>query len=367
MITTIAVRNFKVFKDFDFHPSNLTVLAGMNGMGKSSVIQALLLLRQSFEDTRLMTGAISLNGALVNLGKGKDVLYQYAVEETISIGVTVDGESYQWLFEYRPERDYLSGTNRYEREQLASISLFGDRFQYLHAERQGPEDTYAMNDFVVAHQRQVGIHGELTAHYLYLYRNEEVTVESLHHPRAKAATLYSQVEAWLGEISPGIRVNVTNMPSTNSVILTYQYATGTDYTDNFRPSNVGFGITYCLPIIVSILSARPGKLIIVENPEAHLHPRGQSAMGKLMALAAQSGIQIVVETHSDHVVNGIRVAAKQENINPENVRIYFFDREFIGSEHTTRILSPAIDSEGRIDFFPEGFFDEWDRNLLELL
>lgn len=367
MITGITLRNFKAFKEFEFRPSNLTVLAGMNGMGKSSVIQALLLLRQSFYDTRLMNGAISLNGNLVNLGTGKDVLYQYADNEKIGIGLAVDEKRYMWEFEYRPEPDYLSGANQAERQEFADINLFGDKFQYLHAERQGPDDIYAMNDFVVASQRQVGIHGELAAHYLYLYRNEEVSVANLHHAGAKTTRLYHQVEAWLGEISPGIRANVTNLPGTNSVVLTYQYATGNDYTDNFRPTNVGFGITYCLPIIVSILSARPGKLIIVENPEAHLHPRGQSAMGKLMALAAESGIQIVVETHSDHVVNGIRIAAKEGLIVPDHIRIYFFDREVGSKEHTTRILSPAIDAEGGIDVFPDGFFDEWERNLVQLL
>lgn len=90
-------------------------------------------------------------------------------------------------------------------------------------------------------------------------------------------------------------------------------------------------------------------------------------MGKLMALAAESGIQIVVETHSDHVVNGIRIAAKEGLIVPDHIRIYFFDREVGSKEHTTRILSPAIDAEGGIDVFPDGFFDEWERNLVQLL
>lgn len=367
MITSIRLRNFKAFKDFEFRPSNLTVLAGMNGMGKSSVIQALLLLRQSFDDTRLMNGALSLNGSLVNLGTGKDVLYQYASNETIAIGLTIDEGDYQWEFEYRPELDYLGGMNEKRREEFTDINLFGDKFQYLHAERQGPDDIYAMNDFVVAKQRQVGNRGEFAAHYLYLYRNEEVAATNLHHANAKTTRLYHQVEAWLGEISPGIRANVTNLPGTNSVVLTYQYATENDYTDNFRPTNVGFGITYCLPIIISVLSARPGKLIIIENPEAHLHPRGQSAMGRLMALAAQSGIQIIAETHSDHVVNGVRIATRQGMIAPEQIRIYFFDRGIENAEHATRIYSPTVDKEGGLDTFPEGFFDEWERNLVQLL
>src|SRR5438046_1441121 len=81
-------------------------------------------------------------------------------------------------------------------------------------------------------------------------------------------------------------------------------------SSEYRPTNVGFGITYALPIVVSILSARPGSLVIIENPEAHLHPRGQVRMGELLSLASTAGIQVLIETHSDHVLNGIRLAVR---------------------------------------------------------
>ena len=87
-------------------------------------------------------------------------------------------------------------------------------------------------------------------------------------------------------------------------------------SSEYRPTNVGFGITYALPIVVSALSARPGSLLIVENPEAHLHPRGQVKMGELLCQASEAGIQVLIETHSDHVLNGIRLAVRDSQSRP---------------------------------------------------
>lgn len=82
---------------------------------------------------------------------------------------------------------------------------------------------------------------------------------------------------------------------------------GADY---FTAQNVGFGISYVLPIVLALVKAKKGELIILENPEAHLHPRGQRKMGELIARAAQGGVQVIVETHSDHILNGIRFVCK---------------------------------------------------------
>jgi predicted ATPase len=120
-----------------------------------------------------------------------------------------------------------------------------------------------------------------------------------------------------------------------------------------------------LPILVAILSSKPGSLVLLENPEAHLHPRGQALMGELFARAAAAGIQIVLESHSDHVLNGIRVAVRQERVAPEQVTIHFFGRNEETGEHT--IMSPQIDRDGRITEWPEHFFDEYEKSLEALL
>ncbi|WP_180834594.1 AAA family ATPase, partial [Vibrio parahaemolyticus] len=65
-----------------------------------------------------------------------------------------------------------------------------------------------------------------------------------------------------------------------------------------------------LPIVLALLVTKPGGLVIIENPEAHLHPKGQSYLGRLIQRTAEAGVQVIIETHSDHLLNGIRVAAR---------------------------------------------------------
>jgi len=76
----------------------------------------------------------------------------------------------------------------------------------------------------------------------------------------------------------------------------------------------GFGLSYTLPVITALLVGTliPNSLVIIENPEAHLHPRGQTEIARLIALCAQVGTQIIIETHSDHLFDGIRIAAKNK-------------------------------------------------------
>src|SRR5260221_6265573 len=97
-----------------------------------------------------------------------------------------------------------------------------------------------------------------------------------------------------------------------------------DATDRLRPQNVGYGLSHVLPILTACLGAQTGALLLIENPESHLHPSGQSAMGEFLAQVASAGIQLIVETHSDHVLNGIRRAVKRGQLTPQDVAIHFF-------------------------------------------
>ena len=188
-------------------------------------------------------------------------------------------------------------------------------------------------------------------------------LSGLQHPLDHDLGLLLQVTAWMSEISPGTKIYVKPDSTMDLVTLQYQYGLGNKY----RSTNVGFGITYTLPILVAILSAKPDTLILLENPEAHLHPKGQVKMGELIALAANCGIQIIVETHSDHLLNGVRIMTHRGKISPDNIQLHYFQRHINSNQFVTEVISPRIDKRGRISEWPDGFFDEWDKSLEILL
>ena len=220
---------------------------------------------------------------------------------------------------------------------------------------------------MVKHRKQVGTDGEYAPSFLTTYGSDKLINESMAHPKAVSNQLRHHVEAWLGEISPGTRVYTKDHSGLDLISLGFAFSSSLGETKHFRSTNVGFGISYILPIILVLLSAKPGSLILLENPEAHLHPHGQVKMGELLALASENGVQILVETHSDHLLNGIRLAVHGGHISPDNVGLSFFQREQTGGSISANISSPKIDRAGRIDFWPEGFFDETEKALRQLM
>ena len=373
MLESLTLSNFKTFKNQGILLRPLTLLAGLNGMGKSSALQSLLLLRQSYQQRVLATSegsGLVLNGELVQLGAGRDVLFDSAEEDEIGFTVNSDGQKARWRFAYDRQADVL----RYlpESEVPHSIyagSLFTDNFHYLEAERVGPRTSFEMADFLVREHRQIGTRGQYAAHFLDQFRSEEV-LEELHHADSRSSTLLDQVNAWMGVISPGVVIRIEDYGDMDLMRLTFGFERADTVGDvrYYRSTNVGFGLTYTLPVLLALLSSRAGSLVLLENPEAHLHPRGQSQIGELIARAADVGIQVLVETHSDHVLNGIRVAVKRGLTKPEDIAIHFFQRPADDSESSgIEVVSPQIDSDGRLDVWPEDFFDEYGKSMRNLL
>jgi predicted ATPase len=170
-------------------------------------------------------------------------------------------------------------------------------------------------------------------------------------------TRLHQVEARMREFFTGCSLEVQQIPQANGVTLGLRTS---DATDFHRPVHVGFGLTQVLPVIVAALSAEPKDLLLIENPEVHLHPAGQARMGGFLSKVAAVGIQVLVETHSDHVLNGIRRSVKAGVLSPEEVLVHFFrERDAEGEQ----VVSPTIDREGNIDAWPEGFFDQFDKDM----
>ena len=383
MIKTLELKNFKSIKNKKFHLKNLNLELGLNGMGKSSFIQSLLALRQS----ELLTGGIlRLNGKYVKIGNSKDALYQYAKkDENLTISLQFDkSEPYQMEFHYAIESDVF--TQKMLLKDLISDflnqhitqGLFSENFQYLNANRVEPKSIYNKSYTDVVTNNSLGNNGEFTAHFIETHGNVDVLFDNLLHKNTVVKdtttnvdivnkTLINQINLWMGEISPGVNIRTTSI-SSDFVLLEYVFIQPNfGNTNRFKPENVGFGITYGLPVVTALLSAKPGQLIIIENPESHIHPRGQAELGKLIAKTAMNDVQIIVETHSDHILNGIRVAVKENDISKDKVAIFYYDRIVDASEQFSVVADISIDNNGELNEYPKNMLDEWSNQLFKLM
>jgi predicted ATPase len=220
----------------------------------------------------------------------------------------------------------------------------------------GPREYYPVED--PSSIQVIGARGERAVGWLYCERDASVQPE-LALPSAPPTRL-RQVEERMRRFFPGFSLDVQQIPQTNVVTLGLRTSEATDY---HRPIHVGFGLTQVLPIVVAALSTQRGGILLVENPEVHLHPAGQTRMGSFLADVAASGVQVLVETHSDHVLNGVRLAVKMKRIASDDVQLHFFrDRGL----HSDQVVSPMIGPDGILDYWPEGFFDQFDKDMNNL-
>ncbi len=376
MISFLEINNFKSHKKTPIEFKNLTVLCGGNSVGKSSIIQSLLLLREAYINKSNFE-YLDLLSNPVKIGTVADAIYQYSESNEISFNLHCEDEKYNFLFEIN-DNDYTKTLINAKKDSFKTIiinkdeSLFNENFQFISSARLGPQPFYPKDDVIVDKYKQISViegKAEYSIHFLHKNQSKKV-IKELVNPNTSFDDLLNQVVAWEKEISKGINLLI-NDNGKLGFELKFQYETqkGNKRTNEFSPQNVGFGVTYVLPILIAILSAQPGTLLIIENPEAHLHPKGISKLTQLICLASEAGIQIIVETHSDHLINGILVQSKMfessgNGINRNNVGIYQFDLDF--DEHFTKTQKIEIEEEGLIRYTPQGFFDQFtiDRRYL---
>lgn len=364
MIESVHIERFKRFRSLELDLGDLTLLTGLNGTGKSSVVHALLLYRQA---ARKGEGGVALNHYLdLNLGGALDVLHRGISGDSIEILVREGGDVNRLIMTVPEERAlYLQVLERPDAGRHShGLTADSPRFTYLCAERLGPRDTLG-TDSVDADAIGVGVSGEFTAQVLALHRRERVR-DARHAPTSEEqigalALLERQVARWMSiilGINGLMEIEAEWIEGTTATRL--RFKPPGHFSEWMRPPNLGFGVSYVLPIVVAALRTPPDGLLIVENPEAHLHPAGQSAMGEFLARMAADGVQVIVETHSDHVVNGIRraIAEGKANLAPERVALHFFGSAS-EAEHTTLALSAS----GDLSAWPRGFFDQIERDL----
>lgn len=331
MISKIKLENFKCFVEADIDIAPMTLLAGLNSSGKSSIIQAL---------------RIANNGKLLQgYGECVNVNAKIAKIEIIT----------------HKEKQYEIQITKQGKPQSKNF-IENKEFQYIGADRLGPQ---VQLPFRRGDIYSVGEQGKDVLSYINEYYEESGVPEKLRmHGYESFSSVKEQIQAWLDIISPGFKFSFQSSKETDTASSQY---------NNFRAKDVGFGLSYTLPIIAAVIISayklRKNEILVpvimIENPEAHLHPSGQTKLGKFLALAASCGVQIIAETHSDHFLNGVRLAAKEKNIAFKDIVIQYM--KYNVEEKTSENIPIYVDEYGMLDEWPEGFFDQNEKNLLELL
>lgn len=375
-INKLQIRRFKTINDYQFELARLNLFTGMNGMGKSTCIQAILLLRQSFMHGTLLSKGLLLRGPLVDCGHGIDAYYQFSDEddESIEFSISNDMGTRHWKFNMDADSELIplseDSVGR-EGEPVYDGAPFAGHLRYLSADRISPATSYEASHMEVNELKQLGNHGEYAIHFLAENQSKPIGIEVLRHASLgdTKLDLMSNVIAWMGEISPGVELAALQDGGIDKAVLTYEFDCGPEhrFSHPLRPTNVGFGITNVLPLIIAVLASRSGDVLIVENPESHIHPQGQAQLGMLLAMAAANGVQVVAETHSDHFLNGVRLAVKRGMIDSKETALFYFNRPISDPSHRSVIFTPKIDQDGKIDIWPGGFFDDYEKLLHELL
>ncbi|MDP4270831.1 MAG: AAA family ATPase [Bacteroidota bacterium] len=364
MIKRIKIKNFKALKLVEIDLSEINIFTGLNGMGKSTILQALLLLRQS-SDT--LGREINLKGDLVDIGEYQDAFCECATEDhIIQFRLTQSDETvlnFESEYSASKKKEVVMDTKSFQCDKK-DISLFNtDTFIYLSANRITPSDSYSTN-LTAINKRLLGNQGQFAPHFYHQNCNNDIPIKGLaFDSEDEVFSLEYQLNRWMDVISPSVQVHTEI--NNELVVLRYSYKTKSLNTSKYKAKNAGFGLTYVFSVLVAILSAKPGDMLILENPESHIHPRGQSELARLLALAAKNGVQVFVETHSDHILYGIRIAIKEKDITKENAKIYYFDRD--DEEHFSNVRQIEIDDYGRMERSVRQYFREYESHLDRLM
>lgn len=367
MLTKLEIQNFKCFKSRQTFPlSRVNLFTGYNGRGKSSVFQSLLLLAQSLYDNRHLR-KLMVNGMFCNLGIFEDLVHYGGDDKSIHFAIESDMQDSPKMVElsyiednarsgrmnglivdnvdFFETRQDLLGESTSKEKSLGNypseIHKLFENFQFVSADRMGPTPFEAKHD--IFDNNPVGNTGEFKLNVIAESQIEDLLSESIQR------------------IMDGGEMHVDGGDKTNEVLKLF-FSTLND-SHQVKAINSGFGYSYIIPILLSILTKKDGCLF-VENPEAHLHPCAQSRLMKeLIRLSRKQNVQLFVETHSEHIVNAMRLCILEEGydgFSNKDVTLYFFDKDL-------SVKPLTVMSNAQIPEWPAGFFDQAERDAATIL
>ena len=379
MITKIEISALKSIDNLKMDCTKLNVITGINSSGKSTILQAILLFYQSnlrSEDMSYLSGLHKLyplkciddfatlnglNGELILMGDFRENKNINLKDKKISISICFDDYTGYYKSMYITEADGHNDMIEHDEWIEYPYKVSSDEFaedqynglKYLSCNRIGAKDVYEKNHF----SSGIGQNGEYAIHYLE--QNKSIALDENLRKDTNSHTLLTQVNYWLKYIV-GSSIDTENIKGTDIVKASYM-AGENRFT---RPRNVGSGVSYLISVLILCLASEKNDILMIENPEIHLHPRAQSKVCEFLYFIAKAGRQIFVETHSDHIFNGIRAGIATDEINKDDVSLNYFELDERGCTKNTVI---EFGERGRILNGTDGLFDQFDIDLTKML
>ena len=415
-ITAISVQGFKsLAKESRIEIRPLTIFAGANSAGKSSIMQPLLLMKQTLEAS-FDPGPLSLDGPNVKftsvnqfisrLQKDSDgqafsveiehekyltqkVVFSLTQDHALEIGYMIIGEGKHSL--------HLVPNQMGDDLEKAISEFFGEEmktpkshkeFQWVVRRNRclliiileplkdkeiftGSVKTSMISMFSRILSGSIDEELPRMIHVPGLRGNPErsykVTTPGPKFPGTFENYVATIIEQWqtkhddrlemLGDILADLgltwKVSANSVDDTQIELKVGRLAQPEPTEDLVSIADVGFGVSQVLPVLVALLIAEPAQLVYLEQPELHLHPRAQYGLARILVETAKRGVKLVVETHSAVLLLQMQTLVAEGNLDPDLVKLHWFSRK--SDDGTTSIQSADLDEKGAWGDWPEDF------------
>jgi predicted ATPase len=408
-ITRITVAGYKsIAEEQSIEIRPLTLLAGANSSGKSSIMQPLLLLKQTLEAS-YDPGPLLLNGPNVKFTSVDQLLSRVSGKEqgrTFYVGVGAGSRAFTVYFERHADKglDIRQMTHSFGQEETilrvgmthdAIVSVLPSSLKDIYEILYGAKNTkpkwevvrdrcflelrsraedpllgiISLSEFVGSHLHRIihlpGLRGnpermypvtavgstfpgtfeKYTASVIADWQTMQTGTELLRFARL---TQDLQTLGLTGRVTAK-RINDTQV---ELQVGRLSRAVEGEARDLVNIADVGFGVSQTLPVLAALHVAEPGQLVYLEQPEIHLHPYAQVAIAQVLADAAQRGVRVVAETHSALLLLGVQTLVAEGKLPPELVKLHWFTQ---CEDGTTEISSRDLDETGAFGDWPQDF------------
>ncbi|MEP7010207.1 MAG: AAA family ATPase [Acidobacteriota bacterium] len=403
-ITAITVAGFKsIARETRVEIAPLTLLAGANSSGKSSVMQPLLLLKQTLEAT-YDPGALLLSDSHVRFTDASQLLAVTGRKraDVFKIGAEL-GQDW-FLEEFRQnshkgldparavystpkgeielvpgldhtelKRRLISATGRSERTTFGVPLKVGQARSFLEVQAKfidGEWNTFpwgavpSARNFVRALGSAIhipGLRGNPERAYPVTATGPRFvgpfpvyTASVVLNWQERSDIRLKTLSGQMGKLGLTWKVEARRIDATSIELRVGRLPKlkRGGAKDLVNIADVGIGVSQTLPVLVALLAAAPGQLVYLEQPEIHLHPAAQQAMAEILCDAAKRGVKVVAETHSDILLLAVQTLVSEGAMPPDLVKLHWFER---GEDGTTTVTSADLDEAGAYGPWPEDF------------